>query len=190
MAKEVFDLVRKEQDDDGYWFERAKIQFALGLEERRRELKWTYKAVADKIGASGPYVSKVFRGDTNLTIESMVKFARALGAHLELKVGSTAPALTAPTNEDVDGVVVPAFDLSVPADEFVFDAASEPEEDVVAETANVVEIEVVGGDFHWRFGSLHGMNAKPSITTGSGASLLSTPAQNDSAFVLQELAVA
>jgi transcriptional regulator with XRE-family HTH domain len=71
---------------DSYWVEKAKLDFALGLENRRRSAELTYAAIAQKIGTSGAYITKVFRGDSNLTIESMVKLARATGGELEIRI--------------------------------------------------------------------------------------------------------
>ena len=71
---------------DAYWVERAKLAFAIGLEKQRVAAEMTYAAVAKKIGTSAAYITKVFRGDTNVTIETMVKLARATGGQLEIRV--------------------------------------------------------------------------------------------------------
>jgi transcriptional regulator with XRE-family HTH domain len=113
-----------DHDDDTYWVEMAKTQFALSLEQHRRALGLNYKAVADRYKRSPAYITKVFRGDENLTIASMVKLARALGGHLDLKVGNAKPVLAAPTAEG--GVEFPSFDDSPPPDHFNF----EPAEDI------------------------------------------------------------
>jgi transcriptional regulator with XRE-family HTH domain len=42
--------------------------------------------IANKLSTSAAYISKVFRGDTNLTIESMVKLARATGGRIEINI--------------------------------------------------------------------------------------------------------
>lgn len=69
-----------------YWVEKAKLSFALSLESQRTSSKMTYAAVAKKIGTSAAYITKVFRGDTNVTIETMVKLARATGGELQVEV--------------------------------------------------------------------------------------------------------
>jgi transcriptional regulator with XRE-family HTH domain len=79
--------------DDSYWVERAKLSFATSLETQRRKSGLSYKEVADKIRSSAAYISKVFRGDSNLTIESMVKLANATGGCLEVKVVSKESAI-------------------------------------------------------------------------------------------------
>jgi transcriptional regulator with XRE-family HTH domain len=77
---------------DSYWVEKVKLQFALILDERRKATGMTCKAMADKIGASAPYITKVLRGDENLTIESMVKLAHSTGGRLQLSIADAALA--------------------------------------------------------------------------------------------------
>lgn len=71
---------------ESYWVERAKLDFAVALEQRRKSLGMNYSAIADKIGTSAAYITKVFRGDSNLTIESMVKLAHATGGRLSIQI--------------------------------------------------------------------------------------------------------
>lgn len=85
-------FVEKAKQQDSYWVEETKLQFALALESQRKSAGMTYKAVAEKLGTSAAYITKVFRGDTNVTIESMVKLARATGGELEIKVVDAAAA--------------------------------------------------------------------------------------------------
>ncbi|MGL4398710.1 MAG: helix-turn-helix domain-containing protein, partial [Luteolibacter sp.] len=41
-------------------------------------------ALADKIGSSPAYITKILRGETNFTLDSMVKIATALGCELTI----------------------------------------------------------------------------------------------------------
>ena len=59
---------------------------ALALEQQRRAAGLSYADLAKKMGTSAAYISKVFRGETNLTIESMVKLARATGGQLDARI--------------------------------------------------------------------------------------------------------
>lgn len=90
ISKALKSLLQDVVKDDAYWVERAKFDFATGLEKQRRSAGLSYKEVAERIKSSAAYISKVFRGDTNLTIESMVKLARASGGCLEVRVVSEA----------------------------------------------------------------------------------------------------
>lgn len=86
MSKALQALVQEAAKDDAYWVERAKLEFATRLESQRRRAGLSYREVADGMRSSAAYISKVFRGDSNLTIESMVKLARASGGYLEVRV--------------------------------------------------------------------------------------------------------
>jgi len=44
------------------------------------------KDLAEKINTSSAYVTKVFRGDANFTIETMVKLARAVDGELQIRI--------------------------------------------------------------------------------------------------------
>ncbi len=90
ISKALKSLLQDVVKDDAYWVERAKFDFATGLEKQRRSAGLSYKDVAERIKSSAAYISKVFRGDTNLTIESMVKLARASGGCLEVRIVSEA----------------------------------------------------------------------------------------------------
>ena len=79
---------------DSYWVERAKLEFSTSLEKQRIFSKVTYADIAKKLGTSAAYISKVFRGDTNMTIETMVKLARATGGHLDIHVVETNASAT------------------------------------------------------------------------------------------------
>lgn len=90
MSKALKGFVDEAREGDSYWVESAKLQFALCLERQRRSGNMTYKAIAEKIGTSAAYITKIFRGDTNMTIDSMVKLARATGGRLDIRVVDAA----------------------------------------------------------------------------------------------------
>lgn len=71
-------LLEQLEDDPVGVAEGLKVDFALALERRRRALKLTNKDLAQRIGASPAYVSKVMGGDCNLTVESIAKLALAV----------------------------------------------------------------------------------------------------------------
>ncbi len=86
LSKALADFAEHAEADDIYWVERAKLDFSQELEKQRHKTGMTYAAIAKKIGTSAPYISKVFRGDANLTIESMVKLARSTGGRINIEV--------------------------------------------------------------------------------------------------------
>lgn len=86
LSKNLRSFVENAKKEDFYWVEKLKLDFALELDRRRRVLDMTGTEFAKELGVSRAYVSKVFRGDANLTIESMVKIARAAGARVNLSM--------------------------------------------------------------------------------------------------------
>lgn len=93
-------FMEKAEKSDSYWITKAKLAFAVALEEKRKKARMSYKDMAIKLETSPAYMTKVFRGDANLTIESMVKLARAAGGQLSLDI--TEPVVeSAPWSIDV-----------------------------------------------------------------------------------------
>lgn len=80
------EFIAKARESDAYWVERAKNGFALALERWRRAKGLSNTELAGKIGTTPAYITKVFRGDTNFTIETMVKLARACGGELNIQI--------------------------------------------------------------------------------------------------------
>lgn len=95
VSKKIQDRINESKKTDGYWVEKAKLDFALELDKFRKVSGLSGRTLAEKLGTSAAYISRVFRGDTNLTIESMVKLARATGAKVEIKL---TPELTVAKN--------------------------------------------------------------------------------------------
>ncbi|QCB46621.1 helix-turn-helix transcriptional regulator [Hydrogenophaga sp. PAMC20947] len=89
LNKRLRALVDEAKKSDGYWVQNAKLGFALALEKWRRRSEMSNTELAEKVGSSPAYMTKVFRGDTNFTIETMVKLARACGGRLEIQIVET-----------------------------------------------------------------------------------------------------
>jgi transcriptional regulator with XRE-family HTH domain len=89
--KTYLDTARK---TDSYWVEKAKLDFSISLDSQREYAKITYADIAKGLGSSPAYISKVFRGDSNLTIESMVKLARSAGGQVEIRIVDNAAAVS------------------------------------------------------------------------------------------------
>ncbi len=84
LSKNLSSFVESAKNDDFYWVEKIKLDFAIELDRCRRDLNMTAAEFAKELGVSRAYMSKLFRGDVNLTIKSMVKLARAAGARISL----------------------------------------------------------------------------------------------------------
>lgn len=90
ISKALRDFLGESKKSDSYWVEHAKLEFSNSLEKQRLFSKVTYAEIAKKLGTSAAYISKVFRGDTNMTIETMVKLSRATGGQLDIQVANVA----------------------------------------------------------------------------------------------------
>lgn len=86
ISKKIKEFLQNAKKTDAYWIERSKLDFSQELEKRRIKIGFSYADLAHKISTSPAYVSKIFRGDANLTIESMVKLSRATGGKVEIKI--------------------------------------------------------------------------------------------------------
>lgn len=84
LSKNLSSFFESAKNDDFYWIEKIKLDFAIELDKCRRDLDMTADEFAKELGVSRAYMSKLFRGDVNLTIKSMVKLARAVGARISL----------------------------------------------------------------------------------------------------------
>lgn len=85
LSKSLEAVLDKAKENDEYWMDSAKFDFAIAIETKRREMGINYKTLANNLGKTPAYISKVFRGDVNLTIESMVKLARAVGCNISIQ---------------------------------------------------------------------------------------------------------
>lgn len=85
------DLIRDAKTRDDYWIEDGILQFTLQLDELMRKQGVSKTELASRIGASQPYVTRLLKGRDNLTIATMVKLARAVGAKMQISLEQTDP---------------------------------------------------------------------------------------------------
>jgi transcriptional regulator with XRE-family HTH domain len=83
---ELAPIVAAERETFEWELESIKLDIALAFEAERQFRDLSYKELAERIQTSPAYVTKVFRGESNLTIESMLKFARALKTKLNFSL--------------------------------------------------------------------------------------------------------
>lgn len=86
LSKKLARFAETAKAKDEFWSSQAKLDFSVELENQRRGSGMTYADIARKLGTSPAYISKVFRGDTNLTIDTMVKLSRAVGGKIRINV--------------------------------------------------------------------------------------------------------
>jgi DNA-binding transcriptional regulator YdaS (Cro superfamily) len=78
MADTIKAMLREARRHDDYWVQWIVSDFTEELCRRMDVLGISRKALADRIQKSPPYVTKVLRGDQNLTAKSMARLARAV----------------------------------------------------------------------------------------------------------------
>jgi transcriptional regulator with XRE-family HTH domain len=66
--------------------ETIKLEFAVAVDKAIKNKSMTRKEIAEILSTSPAWVTKVLRGDVNLTIESMSKLAQAVGYALSIKL--------------------------------------------------------------------------------------------------------
>lgn len=100
-------MLKQAEQRDSYWVEKAKLDFAIELNERCRAAGISNAQLARKLNTSASYITKIFRGDTNFTIETMVKLARAAGAAIDFHlVDESARSVLAPETAPASIVIL------------------------------------------------------------------------------------
>jgi transcriptional regulator with XRE-family HTH domain len=79
-------LVKRLVNSVDYWAQDAMRHFVLEIDRRLSEQNMSRAALADKIGASPAYVTKIMRGDVNFTLRTMAKLSLAVGGRLRIEV--------------------------------------------------------------------------------------------------------
>jgi len=77
----------------------AKVDFATTIDKAIKDKNWTRKEFAEAIGASPAWVTKVLRGDVNLTIETMAKLAMAVGWEFSIVINKPIEKTVTVTNK-------------------------------------------------------------------------------------------
>lgn len=86
ISKKLHSFIEQAKKSDIYWIEKAKLDFAIELNKFIKASNMSNKDVAEKLGTSQAYITKMLKGDVNFTIESMVKATRAANAKLNISI--------------------------------------------------------------------------------------------------------
>jgi antitoxin component HigA of HigAB toxin-antitoxin module len=78
------DLFENAQKHEDYWTEGFVIEFTEELTRLMKERNVSRSVLAERIGRSPAYVTKVLRGNATLTIASMAMLAWALEAEVRI----------------------------------------------------------------------------------------------------------
>lgn len=80
--KELFAAAR---ENDSFWVEKAILEFTSDIYGEMKRQGKTNTDLAVFLDTSPAYITKIFKGEANFTIKSMVKLSRALGCRLHVK---------------------------------------------------------------------------------------------------------
>jgi len=87
MSKGSFKaLIKEAKKQDSYWTEQVILEFTSDLFRLMQAKGTTKSELASILGTSQAYITKVFGGNANFTIQSMVKLTRAIGGKLHIHV--------------------------------------------------------------------------------------------------------
>ncbi len=77
-------LFEEAKKRDPYWVAKVIYSFTEELHNLTETEHISRAELARRLGVSPAYITKLFRGNVNFTIETMVRLARAVGARLHL----------------------------------------------------------------------------------------------------------
>ena len=106
------DWYRQSENRPSYWTERAKNIFAVSVEQLMKQRDMKKKDLADRMGQSRANISKLLRGDTNLTIETMVKLAQALDAEVLIQLVPKGARTDEVYKTESAGEILPAMKVA------------------------------------------------------------------------------
>jgi transcriptional regulator with XRE-family HTH domain len=94
---ELYQEAGRHQD---YWTAGAILEFTESVVREMERQGLTRTALAERLGATPAYVTKILRGKVNFTLATMVRLSRALGAELHVHLGGSSRRQPArPTGE-------------------------------------------------------------------------------------------
>lgn len=107
-----------------FWEELAILSFTGSVVERLEALGMTKKNLAEELGVSPAYVTKLIGGNNNFTIRTMVKIARHLKCELNVSLRAAVakaqflkpgPSETLPCTQSMNRAAVDHEDLALAA---------------------------------------------------------------------------
>ena len=97
QLKRIGKIRDEARDSVEYKVESAKLAYSEQICERLEKLGLTRADLADRMGVSAPYITKLLRGTANLTLDSMVKIADALECDSVQEIRPRKRSARAPT---------------------------------------------------------------------------------------------
>ena len=80
------ELYREAERHQDYWIAGAILEFTESVVREMARQGLTRTALADRLGSTPAYVTKLLRGKVNFTLATMVRLSQALGADLHVRL--------------------------------------------------------------------------------------------------------
>lgn len=74
------------ESSDGFEAEKKILEFTTKLYQLMKKRNITKKELSERLNTSQAYITKIFRGNANFTIQTMTRLARALDGDLHIQV--------------------------------------------------------------------------------------------------------
>jgi transcriptional regulator with XRE-family HTH domain len=84
MSKSFNNLLEEAKTHIEFWLQEAIVDFTEEVTRKMEEEGLTRAKLSEKIGVNPAYITKILRGNTNFTLETMVKVARALNSRVRI----------------------------------------------------------------------------------------------------------
>jgi plasmid maintenance system antidote protein VapI len=84
------ELYQEAERHPDYWIAGAILEFTESVVREMERQGLTRTALAERLGATPAYVTKILRGRANFTLATMVRLSHALGSDLHVHLGGSS----------------------------------------------------------------------------------------------------
>jgi transcriptional regulator with XRE-family HTH domain len=91
VTERFADLLQRAELSDAYQIDRLKVEISERIYNAMTQQDISNAELSRRLGKSRAYVTKLLRGTTNFTLESLVRISRALSCEVEFELLPKAP---------------------------------------------------------------------------------------------------
>jgi plasmid maintenance system antidote protein VapI len=91
-SEKIASLLTEFQPSEAFELERAKVEIAEQIHRIMEQQNISNVELARRLGSSKAYVTKILQGNSNFTIESLIKISRAISCQIDIQFSQPAPA--------------------------------------------------------------------------------------------------
>ncbi|HVR08732.1 MAG TPA: helix-turn-helix transcriptional regulator [Thermoanaerobaculia bacterium] len=96
-SRSFSELYREAQQHQDYWIAGAILEFTESVVREMARQGLTRTALAERLGVTPAYVTKILRGKVNFTLATMVRLSQALDTDLHVRLGGRDRRQPVPT---------------------------------------------------------------------------------------------